>query len=212
MKRQPIISASLSDIRDDTIVLTGSMSLVATALFGDSGQLMKFLQAHIPASAIAADQRYRKWVFALSKAGPMRLAQQVAEQRTEDEEETAGCVFPRRLPSWRAHWRGDRAYLVHIDLIPRVLDAVKGPGKLRLIKDPSLRFDPDIPWEVTVEGGDTLNAVWRDANARPARAVKLSRNGAGWHLREDEWPEQGAEKLLGPGSETWLAHFLRNGD
>jgi len=208
VKKKPVVSASLSDIREDTIVLTGSMSLVATALFGDSGQLMKFLQSNIPASAVAADQRYRKWVFALSKTGPMRLAQHVASQYADREEEAAAFVFPRRIPSWRAHWRGDRAYLIHLDLVPRVLDALKGPGTMRLIKDPSLRFDPDIPWEVSVESGKEMNAVWRDTNARPARAVRMVRDGDAWRLAEDRKMEDGPEDCAHDGPETWLGHFL----
>ena len=211
VKKKPVVSASLSDIREDTIVLTGSMSLVATALFGDSGQLMKFLQANIPASAVAADQRYRKWVFALSKAGPMRLAQHVASQRIDKDDDEAACIFPCRIPSWRAHWRGDRAYLVHLDLIPRVLDALQGPGTMRLIKDPSLRFDPDIPWEVCVEGGRSLNAVWRDAHAKPVRTVKIERDGDHWRLEEGEKMEGSSEDSCGAGAEAWLEYFLHRG-
>lgn len=212
VKKKPVVSASLSDIREDTIVLTGSMSLVATALFGDSGQLMKFLQANIPASAVAADQRYRQWVFALSKTGPMRLAQHVASQRLENDEESTACLFPCRIPSWRAHWRGDRAYLIHLDLVPRLLDALRGPGTMRLIKDPSLRFDPDIPWEVSVESGEALSAEWRDAYARPTRAVKITRNGDGWRLAEDNHIEMPCDESYGSGPETWLGYFLQRGD
>lgn len=210
MKSKPVMSASLSDIREDTIVLTGSMSLVATALFGDSERLMKFLQTNIPASAVAADRRYRKWVFALSKVEPLKLAQQLAMERAGDEEETIACVFPKRIPSWRAHWRGDRAYLIHLDFVPRLLDALKTPRTIRLIKDPSLRFDPGIPWEVTLEGGEKLTAVWRDTSARPAREVKLLRNGAGWTLAEDE-PGDADELTPGDeGADSWLSLLLRH--
>lgn len=212
MKRKPVESASLSDIREDTIVLTGSMSLVATALFGDSGRLMKFLQSSIPASAVAADNRYRQWVFVLSKAEPMRLAQRVAERRMKTDEEPAAFVFPRRLPSWRAHLRGDRAYLMHLDLVPQLLCALKEPGTMRLIKDPSLRFDLDIPWEVTIEHGEAMRAVWRDAHARAARAVKLVRNGTGWHVEEDERLETSAADFCSGGPDVWLGHFLHQTD
>lgn len=208
MKRKPIKSASLNDIREDTIVLTGSMSLVATALFGDSGQLMKFLQSSIPASAVAADHRYRQWVFALSKAEAMRLAQRVAERCPDADNEPAAFVFPRRVPSWRAHLRGDRAYLMHLDLVPRMLDALKEPGIKRLVKDPSLRFDLGIPWEVTIERGEEIWAVWRDAHARTAREVKLVRNGTGWHIEGDKRAETGSEGLCHGGSDTWLARFM----
>jgi len=212
VKRKPIESASLSDIREDTIVLTGSMSLVATALFGDSGRLMKFLQSSIPASAVAADNRYRQWVFVLSKAEPMRLAQRVAEKRMEADEEPAAFVFPRRLPSWRAHLRGDRAYLMHLELVPQLLCALNEPGTMRLVKDPSLRFDPGIPWEVTIEGGEEMRAVWRDAHARTARAVKLVRNGSAWHIEEDERTETGAADYCNDGPDVWLGHFLHDAD
>lgn len=208
MKRKPVDSASLSDIREDTIVLTGSMSLVATALFGDSGRLMKFLQSNIPASAVAADNRYRQWVFVLSKAEPMRLAQRVAEQRMEADDEPSAFVFPKRLPSWRAHLRGDRAYLMHLDLIPSVLCALKGPGTMRLIKDPSLRFEISIPWEVTIERGEEMQAVWRDAHARTMRSVKLVRNVTGWHVEEDRRAETGTADYCNGGPDTWLGHFL----
>ncbi len=209
MNSRPIESASLSDIREDTIMLTGSMSLVATALFGSSGRLMKFLQTNIPASAIPTDQRYRKWVFALSKAGPMRLAQQVAERCKEEDHTALSCVFPTRLPSWRAHWRGDRAYLVHLDLVPRMIDAMREPLTMRLVKDPSLRFDPAIPWELTLEDGDKLTAVWRDTNAQAVRKVRLIREGAGWSLTDRE--EFGREDcaLADDGSGNWLKHFLQ---
>ncbi|WP_407948708.1 hypothetical protein [Parvibaculum sp.] len=212
MKRKPVESASLSDIREDTIVLTGSMSLVATALFGDSGRLMKFLQSSIPASAVAADKRYRQWVFVLSKAEPMRLAQRVAEQRMKADDEPSALVFPKRLPSWRAHLRGDRAYLMHLDLVPQVLDALNEPGTMRLIKDPSLRFDVGIPWEVTLERGVEMRAIWRDAHARTTRAVGLVRNGTGWHIEEDEQPETGAADCCNGGPDAWLGHFLREAD
>ncbi|MDZ4381006.1 MAG: hypothetical protein U0942_06660 [Parvibaculum sp.] len=212
MTRKPVVSASLSDIREDTIVLTGSMSLVATALFGDSGRLMKFLQSNIPASAVAADHRYRQWVFALSKAEHMRLAQRVAERYMETGEEPASLVFPRRIPSWRAHLRGDRAYLIHLDLVPRMLGALKEPGTTRLIKDPSLRFDPGIPWEVTIDQGSEMRAVWRDTQARAARAVKLVRNGTGWRIEEDKRTETGVPDPCCGGPEAWLGHFLREAD
>lgn len=209
VKSKPVMSASLSDIREDTIVLTGSMSLVATALFGDSERLMKFLQTNIPASAVAADQRYRKWVFALSKTGPLKLAQQLAVEQEDADEEKIACVFPKRIPSWRAHWRGDRAYLIHLDFVPRLLSAFKAPGTIRLIKDPSLRFDPGIPWEVTLEGGEKLTAVWRDTNARPAREVKLLQNGAGWTIAGDEPEENASIGLDHDGIDAWLGQFLR---
>ena len=211
MTKKPLASASLSDIRDDTIVLTGSMSLIATALFSGSGDLMKFLQSNIPSTAMAADNRYRQWVFVLSKTPAMRVAQRIASCRTDPDDAPVPLVFPRRIPSWRAHLRGDRAYLMHLDLVPPMLDALTDHAHLRMIKDPSLRFDTSIPWEIQMDGGSELHAVWRDAQAQPARTISLKRNNEAWRIARDESAENCPEDCLSGGPEAWLGHFLANG-
>ena len=211
MTKKPLASASLSDIRDDTIVLTGSMSLIATALFSGSSDLMKFLQANIPATAMAVDSRYRQWVFVLSKVAPMRVAQRIACQRIDPDEAPVPLVFPRRIPSWRAHLRGDRAYLMHLDLVPPMLDALREHARFRMIKDPSLRFDTSIPWEIRIEGGNALHAVWRDAQAQLARSISLTRSNDAWEIDRDESSDTCPEECLSAGPEVWLGHFLANG-
>lgn len=208
LKRKPIVSASLSDIRDDTIVLMGSMSLVATALFSGSGELMKFLQSNIPATATAVDNRYRQWVFVLSKVELMRVAQRVALQETDPDEMPDPLVFPRRLPSWRAHLRGDRAYLMHLSLMPRLLDALKDHHRLQMIKDPSLRFDMHIPWEVTIERGEELRALWRDTHAQIVRTIWLKRDGESWHVTRDESADNCPDECKKAGPAGWLGQFL----
>ncbi|MDP1626190.1 hypothetical protein [Parvibaculum sp.] len=208
MKAKPLVSASLSDIRRDAIVLTGSMSLIATALFGGSGALMKFLQSSIPATATAADHRYRQWVFVLSKAEPMRVAQRVAQEHAEAEEAPRPLVFPQRIPSWRAHLRGDRAYLMPLSLIPPFLAALATGNRLHMIKDPSLRFDAHIPWEASVERGEEFHVVWRDAHGQTARAVTLRRDDGTWRMTRDERREYAAEAHDGGSSESWLEPFL----
>lgn len=210
LTKKPLAAASLSDIRDDTIVLTGSMSLIATALFNGSGDLMKFLQANIPATAMAVDSRYRKWVFVLSKVPAMRVAQKIAIHRTDADDAPVPLVFPRRIPSWRAHLRGDRAYLMHIDLVPPMLDALRDNAHLRMIKDPSLRFDTSIPWEIRMERGSELHAVWRDAQAQTARTISLARNDDAWTIKRDESFENCPGDCLAGGPEAWLRHFLAN--
>ncbi len=212
LTKKPLASASLSDIRDDTIVLTGSMSLIATALFSGSGDLMKFLQANIPATAMAVDSRYRQWVFVLSKVAAMRVAQKIASHRTDPDESPVPLVFPRRIPSWRAHLRGDRAYLMHIDLVPPLLDALRDNAHLRMIKDPSLRFDTSIPWEIRIEGGSELHAVWRDAQAQSARTISLARSDDAWTIERDESSGNCHGDCLTAGPEVWLGHFLANGE
>ncbi|HAC59927.1 MAG TPA: hypothetical protein DCF73_16425, partial [Rhodobiaceae bacterium] len=67
-----------------------------------------------------------------------------------------------------------------------MIDAMREPATMRLVKDPSLRFDPAIPWELTLEDGDKLTAVWRDTNAQAVRKVRLIREGAGWSLTDRE--------------------------
>lgn len=208
LTKEPLAAASLSDIRDDTIVLTGSMSLIATALFSGSSALMKFLQANIPATATAVDSRYRKWVFVLSKVPAMRIAQKIAIHRTDADDAPMPLVFPRRVPSWRAHLRGDRAYLMHIDLVPSMLDALRDNTHLRMIKDPSLRFDTSIPWEIRMEGGSELHAVWRDAQAQTARTISLARSEDAWTIERDESSGNCHIDCLTAGPEAWLGHFL----
>jgi len=151
------------------------MSLIATALFSGSGDLMKFLQANIPATAMAVDSRYRQWVFVLSKVAAMRVAQKIASHRTDPDESPVPLVFPRRIPSWRAHLRGDRAYLMHIDLVPPLLDALRDNAHLRMIKDPSLRFDTSIPWEIRIEGGSELHTPSGAMRRRNPREQSHSR-------------------------------------
>ena len=211
MTRKPLTSASLSDIRDDTIVLTGSMSLIATALFSGSSDLMKFLQANIPATAMSVDSRYRQWVFVLSKASAMEVAQRIAIHRSDPEDAPVPLVFPRRIPSWRAHLRGDRAYLIHLDLVPPMLNALKERPRLRMIKDPSLRFDTSIPWEIQMEGGKELHAVWRDAQAQPARTISLARNDDRWKIARDESFDNCPEGCFTGAPEAWLGQFLTGG-
>ncbi|MEQ8268686.1 MAG: hypothetical protein RH982_15950 [Parvibaculum sp.] len=208
MKTKPVLSASLSDIRDDTIVLTGSMSLVATALFSGSGELMRFLQSNIPATASAVDNRYRQWVFVLSKVELMRVAQRVALERADADDMPGALVFPRRLPSWRAHLRGDRAYLMPLELMPFLLDALKDHDHLTMIKDPSLRFDMRIPWEVTIERGEELRAVWRDSYAQTARTIRLTRDGPDWRVTRDESADNCPVDCREAGPESWLGPLL----
>lgn len=212
MKRQPLISASLSDIRDGTIVLTGSLSLVATALFGDSRRLMTFLQAKIPATSTTVDNRYRQWVFALSKAEPLRIAQRVAVEYAEDGKTTLPLVFPQRIPSWRSHWRGDRAYLMPLSLLPPLFAALSTQDNFRVIKDPSLRFDARIPWDVAIGLGGSLRAVWRDAHAQVSRTIELQCERDTWHVVCDECTGSAAAPNAEPGPLSLLNHFIPDED
>jgi hypothetical protein len=93
-----------------------------------------------------------------------------------------------------------------------MLGALKEPGTTRLVKDPSLRFDPGIPWEVTIDQGNEMRAVWRDTQARAARAVKLARIGTGWRIEEDKRTETGVPDPCCGGPEAWLGHFLREAE
>lgn len=212
LKRQPLASASLSDIRDGTIVLTGSLSLVATALFGGSDRLMTFLQAKIPATSTAIDNRYRQWVFALSKIEPLRIAQRVAVEYAEDGTTTLPLVFPQRIPSWRSHWRGDRAYLMPLSFLPPLLAALSAADDFLVIKDPSLRFDARIPWEVAVGRGGSLRVVWRDAHAQTSRTIELQCESDTWHIVRDEIAGRAAEPHAEAGPLSLLGHFFPNED
>ena len=212
MKRQPLVSASLSDIRDGTIVLTGSLSLVAKALFGDSHRLMTFLQAKIPATSTAVDNRYRQWVFVLSKAEPLRIAQRVAVEYAEDGVTTSPLIFPQRIPSWRSHWRGDRAYLMPLPLLPPLLAALSAQDNFRVVKDPSLRFDARIPWEVAIGRGGSLRAVWRDAHAQASRTIELQCEGDTWHVVRDECTGSATAPHVEPGPLSLLNHFFPDED
>lgn len=208
MTRRPLISASLTDIRDDTIVLTGSLSLIATALFGGTDRLMRFLQSKIPAAATAADNRYRQWVFALSKTEPMRTAIRVAEECAGNCEAPSSIVFPRRVPSWRSHWRGDRAYLMPLSLLPPLLAALGERNHFTIVKDPSLRFDARIPWEITIENTESLRAVWCNAHAQATRSIELRREGEIWRLIRDENVNRNSGERSETELQNWLNFFL----